>query len=60
MTSTFLGDLRRALTQSEHEKLVFAAMWHSGGWYEHWRTTGSLHAKARAVVLHDRVLNRRF
>jgi trimethylamine:corrinoid methyltransferase-like protein len=39
--------------------LFFAAMYHSESWYEHWRITGNLHSKARAIVLFDRVLNER-
>ncbi len=36
---------------------LFMALYHSEGWYLHWLRKGSLHSKARAMVLYDRVLN---
>jgi len=39
--------------------LFFAGLYLSEGWYEHWRVTGSLHSKARALVLFDRVITQR-
>ena len=41
-------------------ELFFAAMWISEGWYESWRSTRSLHSKARGIVMFDRVLNGEF
>ena len=40
------------------EAWVFAALYVSEGWYDTWVRRKSLHAKARAVVLYDRVLNK--
>lgn len=34
----------------------FAALYVSEGWYDRWRRTGSVYAKARAMVLFDRIL----
>lgn len=39
--------------------LFFAGLYLSEGWYEHWRVTGSLHSKARAMVLFDSRLSER-
>lgn len=37
--------------------LLFAALYLSEGWYEAWRSKGSLHGKARAMVLFDRAMS---
>lgn len=39
--------------------LLYAALWVSEGWYEHWRIKERIHSKARGIVLFDRVLNGR-
>lgn len=37
----------------------FCALWLSEIWYEHWGRTGDLSAKARALVIFDRVMDGR-
>ena len=37
----------------------FAAMWLSEGWYDYYARSKRIHARARAVVLFDRVMTGR-
>jgi len=37
----------------------FAAMWMSEIWYGRYERTGCLYARARGIVLHDRILTGR-
>ena len=37
----------------------FAAMWLSEGWYDYYARSKRIHARARAVVLFDRVITGR-
>jgi len=39
--------------------LLFAALYLSEGWYEHWARSQRPYSKARAMVLYDRVLTGR-
>lgn len=39
--------------------LFFAGLYLSEGWYSKWENDGSLYAKARAIVLFDRVITER-
>jgi hypothetical protein len=39
--------------------LFFAAMYLSEGWYEKYLRTGSVHSRARGIVLFDRVITGR-
>lgn len=38
-------------------ELVFLALYVSDDWYMAWKRTGKLHYKAKALVLHDKLLN---
>ena len=40
-----------------HLALFFAALCVGEGWYDKYALRGSLHARTRAVVLFDRVIN---
>lgn len=40
-----------------HMALLFSALYVSEGWYDKYKRVDSVHAKARAMVLFDRVLN---
>lgn len=39
--------------------LFFAGLYLSEIWYSRWESHGSIHAKARAIVLFDRVITQR-
>ena len=39
--------------------LHFAGLYLSEIWYSYYKQSGSIHAKARAMVLYDRVINDR-
>jgi site-specific recombinase len=47
------------LNREPNLTLLFMALYISEGWYDQWFRTGDVHAKARAIVLFDRVITDR-
>jgi len=41
-------------------ELLLCALYLSAGWYDRYARTGSVHSRAKAVVLYDRILTGRF
>jgi hypothetical protein len=57
-THKVMAEFERETLAPSHIALFFAALYVGEGWYDKYASSGCLHARTRAVVLFDRVINR--